>query len=188
MKYSLKALNAAHHMTELMNFLVRMSTEELESLVAAANESDLPPKTLEGFRRLLTGDDLNRTARRRADSQFDEFRFERVMEQLRNTVMHSLGDANASEIDWLLKIILSSPAVFDSVREVDNFLSNMTGVEHTTKSTGRDRVVDWYFKHIDALPAGERNGVYLKIARHIFAKGRSNYREWKEVLYGGNGR
>jgi hypothetical protein len=62
--------------------------------------------------------------------------------------MHSPSAANAAELDWLLKLILTSPAVFETVREVGNFLSNMMGTEHATKTTGRDRVVDWYSKYI----------------------------------------
>jgi hypothetical protein len=189
MKYSLNALNAAYHLTELVSRLSRLSPDELESLASAVDDKRLPTKTADGLRRLLLHDSpQRRPSKRRAEAALDEFRFEEVMHRLRNTVMHSSNSANAAELDWLLKIILTSPAVFDSVRELDNFLSNITAVEHSTKSTGRDRVVEWYFKHINSLPDPERNTVYLKIARHIFAQSKSNYREWKEVLYGGPSR
>lgn len=93
-------------------------------------------------------------------------------------------DGLPSDLDWLLKTILCSPALFGSVRELDNFLSNMTGLEHSTKSTGRDRVVDWYFKHISEMPSDEQNLVYYRIARHVFAQGKSDYREWKNLFLG----
>jgi hypothetical protein len=187
MNHSLDALNAAHHFYELVHMLARLPSEDMDFLATAINNNGFSPKASEGVRHLLAllGERREgRATKRKGVAILDEFRFEDVMRRLRNAVMHSPNSASAAEVDWLLRIILTSPAVFASVREVDNFLSNMTGAEHDTKNTGRDRVVDWYFKHINSLPEDERNEVSLKIARNIFARGKSNYREWKDVLYG----
>jgi hypothetical protein len=190
MKYSPKALAAMYHLYELVGNLRRLSPAEMKSLAGTVDGHSFSPRAIEGLRSLLFPEEMPQRLimRRRSEASFDEFRFEDVMHRLRNAVMHSSSAADAAELDWLLKIILTSPVVFESVREVDNFLSNMTGTVHTTKSTGRDRVVEWYFKHINSLPEEERNHVYLKIARHLFAQGKSNYREWKEVLYGAGSR
>lgn len=186
MKYSLNALSAAYHLNELLSHLRRLSTEEREALVSAADEPDLVIRSAEteGLRRLL----LPGHRGKRPPDGFDEFRFETVMERLKSVVMQPHGWKDAAETDWLLKIILTSPKVFGPVRELDNFLSNMTGAEHETKSTGRDRIVEWYIRHINSLPEDDRNKIYVRIARHIFAHAESNYREWKEVLYGGGNR
>lgn len=191
MKYSLNALNAAHHMSELARAFARLSPEDMDFLAAAINGNAHQAEAAEGLRNLLAIADATggeRLTKRRNKATIEEFRFEEVMSRLRSAVMHSPSSADAAELDWLLRIILMSPAVFASVRELNNFLVNMTSAEHDTKSTGRDRVVDWYFKHINSLPEEPRNHVYLKIARHIFAKGNSNYREWKDVLYGSAGK
>ncbi len=118
------------------------------------------------------------------DGPFEEFRFDAVMNKLRAVVLNESNDEDgASEIDWLLRILLVSPHLFLSVREVDNFLENMTMVRHDTKNTGRDRIVDWYLKYIRSLNKHEQNRVFHKIARYIFIKVPSNYKGWKEVLY-----
>lgn len=186
MKYTINALSAAYHLNELLSNLRRLSPQEREALVSAVDDPELQIRATEaeGLRRLLLAGHRSK----RLPEGFDEFRFETVMERLRHAVMHSTGSEDAAELEWLLKIILESPAVFRSVRELDNFLSNMTGTEHKTKSTGRDRVAEWYFKHINSLPGEERNRVYLKIASNIFAQAKSDYREWKAILYGGGRR
>ncbi len=184
MEYNLKTLAAAYHLNELIGALKRLSKHEIDALASASDEE--LPKSVEGLRRLLRPDAGSRRDKRPTEEGFDEFKFDKVMHRLRNAVMHANGSGNAAEIDWLLKIILTSPLLFDSVRELDNFLSNMTATAHTTKSTGRDRVVEWYFRFINSLPDTDRNELYLKIAKYIFAKPRSNYREWKEIFYGGD--
>lgn len=188
MKLSPRALNAAALFIELTREVSRLSSNEREEVGALIESTGLARKASFVLRELSSNDRPPKVRPKRS-SGFGEFRFEDVMQRLRNAVMHSAARSDdAAELDWLLKIILTSPAVFDSVRELDNFLSNVTAAEHGTKSTGRDRVVEWYFRYINSLTDVERNQVYLKIARHIFAQPKSNYREWKEVLSGNAGR
>ncbi len=123
-------------------------------------------------------------------NSLDDFNFEIIMNKLRNAIFHEFKeDDDIIEVEWLLKIMLLSDKLFDSTREVNNFLSNITGFVHDTKSTGRDRIVEWYFKELKGLEISQQNRILYKIAKYLFINIPSNYKEWKKVLYkGGKGR
>src|ERR1051326_2375744 len=101
MKYSLEALDAAHHISELVRILSRLDTGDVDFLAAAINEDGIPIKASLGLRHLLalTDGDGGRAAKRKGGVPFEEFRFEDVMHRLRNAVMHAPSSANAAELD-----------------------------------------------------------------------------------------
>ena len=71
---------------------------------------------------------------------------------------------------WLLKFILKSNQIFESTKDVETFLGNICGFVHNTKSTGRDRIVDWYFRELDKIEDdNERRNKIKKIAKYSFA-------------------
>ncbi|MFL0473463.1 hypothetical protein ACH0CI_15855 [Priestia sp. 179-F W1.4 NHS] len=116
----------------------------------------------------------------------EDFSFDVLMPKLRHTILYDVKDTdNLVEIDWLLKIMMLSKSLFKTTKEVDIFLSNITGFMHDTKSTGRDRIVDWYFNKIRELSLKEQNKVYYDISKYLFINIPSNYKEWKKILYKG---
>lgn len=189
MSYSTKTLKTAYHLAELIDSLEDITSSELNDL-AELFGARKPDRRAEAIVQQVLDAHLTQQPPQRAKDNlsFEQFRFEIVMNRLRNVVMHAPNSDDAAEIDWLLKMVLASPAVFSSVREVDNFLANMTGEEHSTKSTGRDRIIEWYMKYISTLSREEQNGIYFKIAKYIFANAKSNYKEWKDILYSGGSR
>jgi hypothetical protein len=126
---------------------------------------------------------VERQGRRRQAESFEDFSLPKVMQKVRSLVLHNTNSKGVFEIEWLLRILLLSPKLFSSTRELENFMSNITGLVHTTKSTGRDRIVDWYFRQLRMLPQELREIVVLRIARHIFVSLPSNYSEWNALLY-----
>jgi hypothetical protein len=184
-----KTLKAAYHLAEFLEGLEELSPTELNELAHEFKADALSASAQTALMRILDLREIRKPIlRHREELSFEQFRFDIVMSKLRNAIMHSPDLSDVAEIDWLLKIVLASPAVFSSVREVDNFLANMTGVEHSTKSTGRDRIIEWYMKYISTLSKDEQNKIYFKIAKYIFANSKSNYKEWKDVLYNDGGR
>ncbi|MED3447564.1 hypothetical protein P4483_27140 [Bacillus thuringiensis] len=118
--------------------------------------------------------------------QVEDFSFGTIMSKLRYAILNDFKETdNLSEIDWLLKIMLQSRTLFKTTKEADIFLSNITGFIHNTKSTGRDRIVDWYFNRIKELDLKEQNIIYFRISKYLFINIPSNYKEWKNILFKG---
>lgn len=118
------------------------------------------------------------------DTSLEDFKFDIMMNRLRYLIMNKLNENDdIIEIEWLLRILLTSKELFKSVKEVDVFLSNMTGLTHNTKSTGRDRIVDWYLKEIKKYDITKQNKILYKTAKYLFISLPSNYNEWKKIIY-----
>lgn len=113
----------------------------------------------------------------------DFFKIEVIMGKLRNAINKNLLKPEEYEdIVWLIKIVLKSTEFFKTTREVDNLLSNLCGFTHNTKSTGRDRIVDWYFRELEDVDAAKRCQIIKKISKYTFAIIPSDYTEWKNLL------
>lgn len=112
------------------------------------------------------------------------FKFDYVMERLRYAVNNNkLKLDEYDDITWLLRIILESKTFFGSGNELKTFLGNACGFVMNTKSTGRDRIVGWYFKRINEIEnSNERQEIIKKIARLTFACLPNNFTGWKSIL------
>src|ERR1035438_6967915 len=136
MGYSKSQIRALFHLTEAVDVLQQASTAELNELRKTSAFTEAIHWISKFFRQDSTNRILHRSI---VESPFDPFEFDHVMNSLKTVVLKQSTERDtASDIDWLLRILLESPRLFDSVREVDNFLANMTGISHSTKSTGRD--------------------------------------------------
>lgn len=111
------------------------------------------------------------------------FKIDIIMSKLRSAVNRNLIEIDDyDEIVWLIKLVLKSTEFFKSTREVDNLLSNICGFSHNTKSTGRDRIVDWYFRELEKVDDSERHETIKRIAKYAFTFIPSDYTEWKNIL------
>ncbi|MGE6577406.1 hypothetical protein ACQKFM_21140 [Paenibacillus xylanexedens] len=179
-----RSIDTLYYLTHLLDEVEQLTERELNELANSSVLKSLSSNSLERMYMLLWSREGYQTTNQSNGDRFEAFKFDLIMQKLRNTVMHKSSQSdNVSEIDWLLRILLVSPQIFESVRELNNFLINMTGMFHDTKSTGRDRIVDWYLKAIRDLPQQEQNRIYHKIATYIFIEMPSNYKEWKKILY-----
>lgn len=185
MNYSRNIAKFFFHLEEAIDAIREASPSEKREIVRSggttkllqAFETDVPDSA--------SGPDFPRTRWLRHDHDFPfrDFRFDNIMNNLRSAIISAgSNERYASDLDWILRILLESPKLFETVRETDNFLSNMTGALHKTKSTGRDRIVDWYFKYIESLPREIQDQIFHRMARYIFISARSNYREWRQLL------
>ncbi len=115
----------------------------------------------------------------------DYFKIDVIMSKLRFAISNNIIKAeDYSEVVWLIKLVLKSNEFFKSTREVNNLLSNICGFAHNTKSTGRDRIVDWYFRELEQIEPSERNETIKRIAKYTFTFIPSDYTEWKNILIG----
>ena len=112
------------------------------------------------------------------------FQFDKVMEELKSAVTKNKIDlCDYDEIVWLLKFVLKSNQIFESTKDVETFLGNICGFVHNTKSTGRDRIVDWYFRELDKIEDdNERRNKIKKIAKYSFASIPKDFKGWKSKL------
>ena len=72
--------------------------------------------------------------------------------------------------------------IFLSTKEVDIFLGNICGFIHNTKSTGRDRIIDWYFRELENIEDYEKKNIIKRIAKYSFANIPNDFKGWKSVL------
>lgn len=123
---------------------------------------------------------------REKKNKISDFKLVSIIEDIKALLINGLSNEDdLSDIEWLIRVLLMSKDVFGSVKEVDIFLSNMTGLQHDTKSTGRDRIIDWYFRQIDSMGDEKKNKVLYKISKYLFINFSSNYKGWKNTLYKG---
>lgn len=115
----------------------------------------------------------------------DYFKIDVIMSKLRFAISNNIIKVeDYGEVVWLIKLVLKSNEFFKSTREVNNLLSNICGFSHNTKSTGRDRIVDWYFRELEQIEPSERNETIKRIAKYTFTFIPSDYTEWKNILIG----
>ena len=112
------------------------------------------------------------------------FHFDYVMEKLKSEVQNNRLEMDEYDnITWLLKIVLESKYFFNSANELKIFLGNICGFVMDTKSTGRDRIIGWYFKRINEIEnKNERQEIIRKIAKYTFASIPNNFKGWKSIL------
>jgi hypothetical protein len=187
MSSNTRTITAAYHLAQLMETLTSLDQRDLSDLTKLASLAKSDRSTVQKLQALALGEAVARQDRRE-DLSFKQFKFDFIMTKLRNAIMHSNQVEDLAEADWLIKLMLMSPKVFPRVKELETFLANMTGVQHGTKSTGRDRIVDWYVKHIANLSVEDRNKTYHRIARHLFINFSSGYKQWRELLSSSGGR
>ena len=73
--------------------------------------------------------------------------------------------------------------IFYSTKEVETFLGNLCGFTHNTKSTGRDRIVDWYFRELAKIEDDDERRTKIKrIAKYLFANIPNDFKGWKDIL------
>lgn len=113
----------------------------------------------------------------------DFFRIDIIMSKLRSAInKNAIALDDYDEIVWLIKLVLKSNEFFKTTREVDNLLSNICGFSHNTKNTGRDRIVDWYFRELEKMETEERQETIKRIAKYTFTFIPSDYTAWKNIL------
>lgn len=116
--------------------------------------------------------------------EIEIFKFDFIMEKLRIAVGNNkLNLEEYDDIVWLLRIILESKLFFSTGNELKTFLGNVCGFVMDTKSTGRDRIVGWYFKRINEIEDDvERQETIKRIAKYTFASIPNNFKGWKSIL------
>ena len=126
----------------------------------------------------------NRKKRGTHNQIIQAFMFENIMDSLRSAISKNQFElADYDEIVWLLKYILKSDEIFDSTKDVEIFLGNLCGFMHDTKSTGRDRIVDWYFRELAKIEDDEERRLKIKrIAKYSFANIPKDFKGWKSIL------
>ena len=112
------------------------------------------------------------------------FMFENIMSRLKSAIAKNQIDlCDYDEIVWLLKYVLKSNEIFYSTKEVEIFLGNLCGFTHNTKSTGRDRIVDWYFRELAKIEDDDERRTKIKrIAKYLFANIPNDFKGWKDIL------
>ena len=112
------------------------------------------------------------------------FMFENIMSSLKSAIAKNQIDlCDYDEIVWLLKYVLKSNEIFYSTKEVETFLGNLCGFTHNTKSTGRDRIVDWYFRELAKIEDDDERRTKIKrIAKYLFANIPNDFKGWKDIL------
>jgi hypothetical protein len=127
--------------------------------------------------------DQNKKNKSEKNVVIDNFKIDKIMEKLKSAVIkNQLKLEDYDEIVWLLKIILKSDVIFLSTKEVDIFLGNICGFIHNTKSTGRDRIIDWYFRELENIEDYEKKNIIKRIAKYSFANIPNDFKGWKSVL------
>jgi len=176
-----KISNIIKELYDINNKIQQLSTEEKKILLNFSNnEKDILSELIQILNYKY---DKNTKSKK---NQIEEFSFNTIMPKLRHSILYDFKETdNIAEIDWLLKIMLQSRSLFKTAKEADIFLSNITGFVHNTKSTGRDRIVDWYFNRIKELDIKEQNVIYFKISKYLFINIPSNYKEWKNLIFKG---
>lgn len=116
--------------------------------------------------------------------EIEIFKFDFIMEKLKIAVGNNkLKLEEYDDIVWLLRIILESKLFFGTGNELKTFLGNTCGFVMDTKSTGRDRIVGWYFKRINEIEdETERQETIKRIAKYTFASIPNNFKGWKNIL------
>lgn len=113
----------------------------------------------------------------------DEFKIDFIMVNLKNAVnKNSLNLEDYDDIVWLLKYVLNSDEIFPTTKEVNLLLENLCGFAHNTKSTGRDRIINWYFKELHKLENIERWNIIKKIAKYSFINTPNDFKGWNKIL------
>lgn len=114
----------------------------------------------------------------------ENFMFDKIMEKLKSAVVkNELDLSDYDEVVWLLKIILKSDGIFNTTKEVDVFLGNLCGFVHNTKNTGKDRIVDWYFRELNKIEEDNDRQMKIKrIAKYAFANIPNDFKGWKSIL------
>lgn len=127
--------------------------------------------------------DQNKKNKSENNGVIDNFKIDKIMEKLKSAVIkNQLRLEDYDEIVWLLKIILKSDVIFLSTKEVDIFLGNICGFIHNTKSTGRDRIIDWYFRELENIEDFDKRNIIKRIAKYSFANIPNDFKGWKSVL------
>lgn len=127
--------------------------------------------------------DQNKKNKSEKNGVIDNFKIDKIMEKLKSAVIkNQLNIDDYDEIVWLLKIILKSDVIFLSTKEVDIFLGNICGFIHNTKSTGRDRIIDWYFRELENIEDYDKKNIIKRIAKYSFANVPNDFKGWKSVL------
>lgn len=179
-------ISTVYHFSEFIQRLNQLNNREYSDVIIFISEK-IDKDELKRLDGLINSSDKNNLSTRRKDNlaePFEQFKFDIIMNKLKNAVLHNSSESdNAGEIDWLLNIMLVSPKLFASIRELTNFLTNITGLEYDAKNPGRDRIVDYYMREIRKMPVSEQNRTLLKMAKYLFVNMPSNYKEWKEILY-----
>lgn len=122
-------------------------------------------------------------------NKLEQYKLDVIIDEIRNLLVHEVTESdNLVDIEWIINILLMSKDVFKTVKEVDIFLSNMTGLVHNTKSTGRDRIINWYFNKLHEMSLEDQNKILYKISKYLFITFSSNYVGWKNTLYRGKGK
>lgn len=114
----------------------------------------------------------------------ERFQFDKVMEELKSAIIkNKIELCDYDEIVWLLKYVLKSNQIFESTKDVETFLGNMCGFVHNTKSTGRDRIVDWYFRELNRIEEDDERRTKIKrIAKYLFASIPKDFKGWNSIL------
>jgi hypothetical protein len=174
-----RKIKALYHLSEFLNSFNELSEIDRYEVLKEETFKD----ALTTFRNNLVHESpIHNIMKSKSVEDYD---FEVMMNDIKNMLKNrrlSQSDKVIS-IEWLLKLLLKEPSLFTNVSELDTFLANVSGLKHETKSTGRDRIVDWYFKKIDQeYSENERNKILFQIVKYIFATYSSNYREWSNLL------
>ena len=175
-----KIIKALYHYSEFTNTVAQLTNKQRQELV-----NDIAFKNIDREFNKQFSDLKKKRKTTKEIGGIEKYDFELIMNEIRNMLIHKkiTSITDFTSIAWLLKILLKNPTLFKSVNEVNIFLANVTGLKHHTKSTGRDRIVDWYFKEMNKqYSKPKRNQILEKILKYIFVTHSANHKEWTELL------
>ena len=179
-------IKALFYLAELTSIFSKLTNKEIKEILDESIFQDFAKKWL-GYQsnNITPKKAIQKQLSFEQNNTLSEYNFEVVMNNIRNHLAHKKLSAedDLTSISWIIKLLLKNQSLFPKVMELDIFLSNVTGLKHSTKSTGRDRIVDWYLTKIDEkYPEEKINQIYFNILKYIFSTFSTDYKEWSKLL------
>jgi hypothetical protein len=184
-KREVKKIEAQYHITKFFESIEKMNQKdilELSQVLTQVNDEKLHFLLIKSFPRLFSN---NITSDFKNNEPFYNLKLDVIISQLHSELNRASSEEYISSIEWLVEVLLLSPKLFETDRELDNFLSNMTNILIVeTDSADRNSMIKDYFNNIDKLDAKKKNEIIYRIAKNLLiSNNTTNYKEWKTILY-----
>lgn len=184
-KREVKKIEAQYHITKFFESIEKMNQKdflELSQGLTQINDEKLYLLLMKSFPRLFSN---NITSDFKNNEPFHNLKLDVIISQLHSELNRESSEEYISSIEWLIEVLLLSPKLFETDRELDNFLSNMTNnLIGEIESTDRNSIIKEYFNQIDKLDVKKKNEIKFRIAKNLLISNKTtNYKEWKTILY-----
>lgn len=182
-KREMKKIEAQYHMSKFLESIEKMNQRDIHELSQnfnQLNDEKLYFQLLKFFPRLSSNDRISES---KNNEPFHKLKLDVVISQLHTELNHVSSEDYISNVEWLIEVLLMSPKLFETNRELDNFLSNMTNF-FIDETENRNVMIQDYFNKIDKLDIKAKNEIIFRIAKNLLISNKStNYKEWKTILY-----